>query len=113
MAIEMIVRGCEGATVVDFHGRLDMHSRWHVKAIMNQCLHTEQEHLILNLQGLTFVDSTSLGFLVLSSQKFKELRRRISWIQPKGAVGELVQSLRLQDLIVICETEQEALSSST
>ena len=52
--------------MVDFHGRLDMHSRWHVKAIINQCCHTEFEHLILNLQGLPFVDSAGLGFLVLS-----------------------------------------------
>ena len=110
MAIDVIVRGSQGATVVDFHGRLDMHSRWHVKAIINQCCHTEFEHLILNLQGLTFVDSTGLGFLVLCSQQFKELGRRITWIEPQGFVGDLIRNLQLQDLIAICPTEQDALS---
>lgn len=110
MAIDVIVRGCPGATVVDFHGRLDMHSRWHMKAIINQCCQTEFEHLILNLQGLTFVDSAGLGFLILCSQQFKDLGRKISWIEPQGFVGDLVKNLQLHDLIVICPTEQDALS---
>ena len=113
MAIEIIVRGAQGATVVDFHGRLDLHSRWHVKAIINQCCHTELEHLILNLQGLTFIDSTGLGFLVLCSQRFKDLERKITWVQADGAVGELLQSLQVQELIPIFKTEQEALSFSS
>ncbi len=111
MAIEIIVRGSQGATVVDFHGRLDMYSRWHVKAIVNQCCHTEFEHLILNLQGLTFVDSVGLGFLVMCSHKFKELERRITWVEPQGFVGDLIKNLHLHDLISIFPTEQEALSS--
>jgi len=110
MAIEMIVRGSRGATVVDFHGRLDLHSRWHVKAIINQCCQTEREHLILNLKGLTFVDSAGLGFLVLCSHKFKDLQRQITWIQPQGCVGALLDSLQIHELISICQTEQEALS---
>lgn len=110
MAIDVIVRGSQGATVVDFHGRLDMHSRWHVKAIINQCCHTEFEHLILNLQGLTFVDSAGLGFLVICSQQFKELGRRMTWVEPKGFVSDLIKNLQLHDLIAICSTEQDALS---
>ena len=113
MAIEMIVRGSRGATVVDFHGRLDLHSRRHVKAIINQCCQTEREHLILNLQGLTFVDSAGLGFLVLCSRKFNDLHGRITWIQPQGCVGDLIESLQIHELISICQTEQEALSSSS
>ena len=112
MAIEIIVRGTQGATVIDFHGRLDLHSRWHVKAIINQCCHTEPEHLILNLKGLTFIDSTGLGFLVLCSQRYKELERKITWVQPEGVVGELLQSLQVRELIPICQTEKDALSFS-
>jgi anti-anti-sigma factor len=112
MAIEIIVRGSRGATVVDFHGRLDLHSRWHVKAIINQCCHTEPEHLILNLQHLTFVDSAGLGFLVLCSHKFKEGHRRITWIQPQGCVADLLESLQIHELITICQTEDDALSAS-
>ena len=113
MSIEIVIRGATGATVVDFHGRLDLHSRWHVKAVMNQCCFTETEHLILNLQGLLFVDSAGLGFLVMSSRKFKDLNRRITWVYAPGFVGDLINQLQLQELIPLCQSEQEALSSSS
>lgn len=112
MAIEIIVRGARGATVVDFHGRLDLHSRWHVKAVMNQCCHTELEHLILNLKGLTFIDSTGLGFLVLCSQRYKDLDRKITWVEAGGVVKDLLNSLQIQELIPIYQSEQEALRVS-
>jgi len=113
MSIEIVIRGITGATVVDFHGRLDLHSRWHVKAVMNQCCFTESENLILNLKGLGFVDSAGLGFLVMCSRKFQGLNRRISWLYAPGFVGDLIVSLQLQELIPLCTSEQEALSSSS
>ncbi len=113
MSIDIVIRGVTGATVVDFHGRLDLHSRWHVKAVMNQCCITETEHLILNLKGLTFVDSAGLGFLVICSRKFQDLHRQITWIYAPGFVGDLLMSLQIQELIPLCTSEQEALSSSS
>jgi anti-anti-sigma factor len=111
MAIEIIIRGIEGATVVDFHGRLDLNSRWHVKAVMNQCCLTETEFLMLNLKGLTFIDSAGLGFLVICSRKFLGLNRRISWIYAPGFVGDLILNLQIQEIIPLATSEQEALSS--
>jgi hypothetical protein len=46
----------------------------------------------------------------LSSQKFKELDRRITWIEQQGFVGDLIKNLQLHELIAICPTEQDALS---
>jgi hypothetical protein len=51
-----------------------------------------------------------LGFLVLCSHKFKNFNRRITWVQPQGCVGELIESLQIHELIAICQTEQDALS---
>lgn len=111
MAIDIIIRGVPGATVVDFHGRLDLHSRWHVKAVMNQCCATETERLMLNLQGLTFVDSAGLGFLVMSSRKFQDLNRKITWIYGPGFVGDLILQLQIQELIPVATSIQDAFSS--
>lgn len=112
MSIEIVIRGITGATVVDFHGRLDFNSRWHVKAVMNQCCCTEKEHLIVNLKGLTFLDSAGLGFLVTCSRKFQNLNRRITWLYAPGFVGELILGLQIQELIPLHTSEQEALASS-
>ena len=110
--MDVIVRGAKGATVVDLHGRLDYNARWHFKAIINQCCLTEEEHLIINLAGLTFIDSAGLGFLVTAYLQFTGLKRRMSWIQSNGLVATLVSDLNLEELVPIFANEREALANS-
>ena len=112
MSVDVIVRGTEGATVIDLHGRLDINARWHFKAVLNQCCLTEQEHLIINLAGLSFIDSAGLGFLVTAFLHFTSLHRRMSWIQPSPSVWSLFHDLNLQTLIPIFPSEREALIGS-
>ena len=108
--VDVIVRGVKGAMVVDLHGRLDYNARWHFKAIMNQCCLNEPEHLIINLSELTFIDSAGLGFLVTAYLQFTGLKRRMTWIQPKGVVATLLSELKLQELVPICDSEHEAIA---
>ncbi|MGB0909264.1 MAG: STAS domain-containing protein [Nitrospirales bacterium] len=107
--VEVIVRGVKGATVVDLHGRLDFNARWHFKAIMNQCCLNESEHLIINLTELTFIDSAGLGFLVTAYLQFTGLKRRMTWIQPKGVVATMLDELKLQELVPICASERDVI----
>ncbi len=110
--VEVIVRGVKGATVIDLHGRLDYNARWHFKAIMNQCCLNESEHLIINLSGLSFIDSAGLGFLVTAFMQFTGLKRRMTWIQPRGVVATLLDELQLQELVPIYQDEREAIADS-
>ena len=108
--VDVIVRAVKGATVIDLHGRLDMNARWHFKAIMNQCCLNESEHVIINLSGLTFIDSAGLGFLVTAYMQFTGLKRRMTWVQPQGVVATLLDELKLQELVPIYKSKKEAIS---
>lgn len=110
--MEVVVRGHKEATVIDLHGRLDAAARWNFKAIMSQCCRTEQEHLVINLQFLSHIDSAGLGFLVLAYVQFTGLQRRMSWVQPRGHVKALLDSLDLPSMVPIYETEQDAFEST-
>lgn len=107
--IEVVVRPQKNATVIDLHGRLDASARWDFKAILNQCCLSEHEHLVVNLGGLTFVDSAGLGFLILSYFRFAGMERRMSWVSPRGPVKILLDQLNIHDMIPIFEHEHEAL----
>ncbi|RMH08595.1 MAG: anti-sigma factor antagonist [Nitrospirae bacterium] len=111
-AMEVIVRTPPGATVIDLHGRLDYMARWDLKAVLQQCCMTEREHVILNLRGLSFIDSAGLGFLVLTYLQFTGLHRRMSWVQPQKQVHALIERLGLPAMIPVFATEQEALRHS-
>jgi len=110
--MEVVVRGHKGATIVDLHGRLDSSARWNFKAIMNQCCLNEQDHLVINLQSLSYIDSAGLGFLVLAYVQFTELHRRMSWVISQGYVKTLLDSLDIPSMIPIYGTEEEAFESA-
>jgi anti-anti-sigma factor len=110
--MDVIVRGTKGATVVDLHGRLDFNARWDFKAVIKQCCRTEEEHLIINLAGLSFIDSAGLGFLVTSYLQCTGLHRRMTWIRPnKTPVSTLLEDLKLHEFIPIVSNELEALAN--
>lgn len=111
--MEVVVRAHKEATVVDLHGRLDVAARWNFKAIMNQCCLTEQDHLVINLQSLSYIDSAGLGFLVLAYVQFTGLQRRMSWVQPRGYVKTLLDNLDIPSLVPIYSTEDEAFEAAT
>jgi anti-sigma B factor antagonist len=110
--MEVVVRAHKEATVVDLHGRLDSAARWNFKAIMKQCCLTEQDHLVINLQSLSYIDSAGLGFLVLAYVQFTGLQRKMSWVQPRGHVKTLLDSLDIPSLVPVYATEQEAFESA-
>lgn len=110
--VEVVVRSVKSATVVDLHGRLDYRARWQLKAVINQCCLTEPEHLIVNLEDVTFIDSAGLGFLVLAYLRVTGLKRRMTWIQPKGAVATVFEDLKLRELVPIFTNEQQALGTT-
>lgn len=108
--MNIVVRTDKHATILDLHGRLDLTARWDFKAIMNQCCLTEQEHLILNLGGLSFIDSAGLGFLVLAYVRFTGMNRRMSWVKPAGTVKKLLEQMKISAIVPIFDNEREALS---
>lgn len=110
--MDVVVRAHKEATIVDLHGRLDYAARWHLKAAINQCCLTEQEHLVINLNSLSYIDSAGLGFLVLAHVRFTGMQRRMSWVQPRGHVKALFESLNISAMIPIYPTEEEALEAA-
>ena len=111
MSMEVVVRAEKNATVLDLHGRLDLGARWDFKAVMNQCLLTEEEHLIINLEGLSFIDSAGLGFLVLSYVQFTGMHRQMSWVQHRGHVKTMLEELKISNMVPIFSDERQALAS--
>ena len=110
--MEVVVRSHKEATIVDLHGRLDYSARWNFKAALNQCCLTEEEHLVVNLNNLSFIDSAGLGFLVLAFVRFTGMKRRMSWVEPRGHVKTLLESLNLPAMIPIYTTEEQALEAA-
>jgi anti-anti-sigma factor len=63
--------------------------------------------VIVDLRGLTFIDSTGLGVLVRAHQVAKEHQRRFGLVRGNGQVDRLLSLTGLdQELLMADSTEQ-------
>jgi anti-anti-sigma factor len=54
----------DGATVVSLAGELDLYNAEDVRAALLECCANEPSVLVVDLKGVTFIDSTALGVLI-------------------------------------------------
>jgi anti-sigma B factor antagonist len=54
----------EGTVVVSLTGELDLYNAEAVRAALLECCNEEPELLVVDLEAVTFIDSTALGVLI-------------------------------------------------
>ncbi len=105
---EVDVREEARGTVVTVSGELDVAS--------SQILEQELEKLqaaatvIVDLRGLTFIDSTGLGVLVRSHQLAKERSRRFGLVRGDGQVNRLLTLTGLDGELLVGDSAEQLLS---
>lgn len=104
-------REFQGARVLDLMGRFDSSARQDVQSALNEALKTGAHHVILNLVGVSFIDSTAMGLLALNHQKFRQAGGRISLVSPQPAVRLLLDMAATPKLIPSYRTLEEAIAA--
>ena len=63
--------GGDGVIVLDLEGRFDFAARKSFKDMVERIQKDGCTHIIINMERVTFVDSSALGLLVITSQNLK------------------------------------------
>ena len=89
-------------------GRLDITTAWEFRLKLQECISKKNCHLVVNLGGVDFIDSSGLTSLVAGMRNVDKLKGtfRICNIHPDA---KLVFEVTMMDTVFeICETEEEA-----
>ena len=62
----------DGATVVSLAGELDLYNAEDVRGALLECCAEEPEMLVVDLTGVTFIDSTALGVLIAARARLAD-----------------------------------------
>lgn len=90
-------------------GRLEASGAWQ---LYERCRELREEgcsHLVLLLDGVTFIASSGVGTLLQLAEEFKREGRRIVYAKPSEAVSRVVDLLNLEDYLEIQATLEDAL----
>ena len=112
MSLEIQQREKEGITILDLRGRLtmgdeDLALRQYLKSLCD----TGKISIVLNLDGVTEIDTTGLGTLVFCSLKLRKAGGRMALINLSPSHIELMILLKLESLFEIFADEQSAVDS--
>jgi anti-anti-sigma factor len=100
------------ATILDLAGELTYTNRGPFKGAVERSRQAGCRHLILNMEGVRFLDSSALGMLALLSQSLRASQGIISLLNPQSYVREIITLANLHRMLPVYQTEQDALAGA-
>jgi anti-sigma B factor antagonist len=70
-----------------------------------------QQHLVIDLEGTTFVDSTFIAFLVRLVNDQHAKRKELVLVRPHGQVRRVVALVGLHNIVPVFESVEEAVAA--
>ena len=99
--------------ILNLSGRFDKTAKIGLEAAILGAQEIGSRHIILNLANVSWVDSAGLGKIFLTYHHLNRKKVRISIVDPKPQVKELLEMVNIPSIVPIYKTEEEAVSSDT
>ena len=100
----------QDAVVVRMEGRFEFGTRHEYKRLIGQIVQEGHRRLVLDLEGVTFLDSSALGLLLLTHQNFKLKNGNFSLVKPTGYVRQVLELANLPRVIPVYDSVDEAVA---
>jgi stage II sporulation protein AA (anti-sigma F factor antagonist) len=102
----------QGVLIVRVEGELDMHVADEFRHTVDDALASSgARNLLLNLKGVTFVDSSGLGVILGRYKKVAALGGKMNAANVRPQVARIFEFSGLPRIIRLCASESEALKS--
>jgi anti-sigma B factor antagonist len=105
---EVDVKGEARGTVVTVSGELDVATSQTLERELGKLQGTTT--VVVDLRGLTFIDSTGLGVLVRAHQLAKEQSRRFGLVRGNGQVDRLLNLTGLDTELLMGDSTEQLLA---
>lgn len=99
----------EKAYAVEVQGEIDVYTSPRVKETINELIDQGQYNLIIDLEGVRYIDSTGLGVLIGALKKVREHDGRILLICTNPQIKKIFNITGLVKIFEIFKNEEEAL----
>jgi anti-sigma B factor antagonist len=97
----------EGAAHVHLRGELDLSSAERVERELERVESERPELIVLDLSGLTFLDSTGLRLIVTADQRARQSDRRLAVIKGPATVQRVFSITKLDERLTMVDDESE------
>ena len=107
-----VERRSPGVSVARLSGELDMASGSDIAGTLRRIGGAAPFHIVVDLSGLTFIDSSGLNALVASSREVGAAGGSIAFAEPSAHVARILEIVRLPDTVRVEESVEDALRAA-
>ena len=98
--------------VVDLSGKITIgEGDVRLREAVEQLLKEDRKNLLLNLKGVSYMDSAGIGELVACHKRVAEKGGKIKLLNPTGRVFDVLQLTKLIEIFEVFKDERDALAS--
>jgi len=110
----LIIKEINGVKVASFDGitRFNSVVSQTVKEQLNQHLSSPGAKVVLNLEGIKFIDSSAFGALISILKTSKENKTTFMLSNPSGEVKELIYIMQLDTVFSVHDTLDECYATT-
>ncbi len=107
--MNIVERQLDDALIFDLSGRFEFQATPKFFAALDRIEDMSGQHLILNLEQVSFLDSAGLAAIHVGHQKLTAVGGTMSMVKPLPQVQKLMERANLTSIIPIHSLEEEAL----
>jgi anti-sigma B factor antagonist len=106
--LQMSARPGRACTVVAVGGEIDMDTRPMLEDLLNEVVDAGARHVVLDLAGVTFVDSTGLNLLVMSLKRLRNAGGRLCLARVQKPVRNVLVLSAVDMVLDVYDTVEAA-----
>jgi anti-anti-sigma factor len=95
-----------GLPILCLNGKLDIFSKNNFRETAEKYRETGGKGLILDFEGITFVDSVGLGTLTLVAKTFQKLKGRVILVNPQEQVKSMFVEMNVGKIVPMYKTDE-------
>ena len=109
--LETSTRDVDGYTVLDVSGEVDVYTAPKLKEAIGAILTSGQVHLIVNMERVTYMDSSGFGTLLGALKRVRPEGGTVTLVKVCTAIERMLNITRLNTILNIVPSLEEAISN--
>ncbi len=109
--LETAFRDIDGNRVLDVVGEIDVYTAPKFKEAVNSILEAGQMHLVVNMAGVTYMDSSGFGALLSATKRLKPKGGTVSLVKCSSAINRILRITKLDQVFATYEELDEAVQA--
>lgn len=109
--MDITKRTKDDVVILDIAGEIDLYNAPEIKDIISSLIEEKKFNVIINLEKVTYIDSSGIGALISSLSNLKKYQGGLKIINVFASVRKVFELTKLTSFFEIYDSEEQAIES--